>query len=97
MGSGGGVGCLGDGGAGRVEMCVCVCVRERERERERERKKLCGQHHGQRTEDHPGDQRHASGNQKAGAGEHGPEEESWSLQTSPKKCNSSHHDSTMQR
>lgn len=56
---------------------------------------VCGQHHGQRAEDYPGDQCDAVGNQKVGAGEHGLEEESWS--SPPKECNSSHHDSTVQR
>lgn len=46
-------------------------------ERSRQGGKDCGQHHGQQKENYPGDQRHASRYQKAGAGKHGPEEESW--------------------
>lgn len=56
---------------------------------------MCGQNHGQRTEAYPGDQCDAVGNQKAGAGEHGPEEDSGD--ESPKECNSSYPDSRMQR
>lgn len=50
---------------------------------------------GQQTEAYPADQGDAVGHTKAGAGEHGPEEESWSK--SPKERNSSHHDGRMQR
>lgn len=47
------------------------------------------QHCGQPAEAYPGDQPHADGNQKAGAGEHGTEEEGkgWTQ----KDCNSSHN------